>query len=118
MDKMLYAALLFDFYGWLLTEKQRRAFEMHIENDFSLAEIADELKISRQGVLDLLKRSGETMNRYEGILRLIEKNRERNVLSGEIKKIIGAIMDEANGDNLLINDLRAITEKLEKMSEV
>ena len=118
MDKMLYAAFLFDFYGGLLTEKQRRAFEMHIENDFSLAEIADELKISRQGALDLLKRSGETMNRYEGILRLIEKNRERNILCDEIKKIIGAIMNEADGENRLINDLRAVTEKLDYMSEV
>lgn len=49
--------LLFDYYGELLTEKQRTCFDLHYNQDLSLGEIAEEAGISRQGVHDSLARA-------------------------------------------------------------
>ena len=59
-------SLLFDFYGELLTEKQRELFDLYYNEDLSLAEIADHAGISRQGVRDAIVRS-------EGLLRGAEE---------------------------------------------
>ena len=48
LDKVLRIGRLYDFYGALLTDKQRYCLEMHYLSDLSLAEIAEELKVSRQ----------------------------------------------------------------------
>ena len=57
--------LLFDYYGDLLTEKQRDIFDYRYNEDLSLAEIAEILGISRQGVRDALVRSAEIMREFE-----------------------------------------------------
>ena len=56
MEKIVEQGILYDFYGELLTEHQRRLYEDAVYNDLSLREIADENGISRQGVHDLLRR--------------------------------------------------------------
>lgn len=56
MEKDLSIAVLLDFYGDLLTEKQARAIDLYYNEDLSLAEIAEPLGISRQGVRDSIKR--------------------------------------------------------------
>ena len=66
--------LLFDAYGSLLTEKQRSACEMVLIQDLSLAEAAQNLCVSRQGVHDLLTRSREHMESIEGSLGILEKD--------------------------------------------
>lgn len=54
--------LLYDYYGELLTPRQRQCFELRYHQDLSLGEIAQELQVSRQGVYDNLNR-GETLLR-------------------------------------------------------
>ena len=73
MDKIYEQTLLFDFYGELLTEKQREICRMHLQEDLSLGEISDELGISRQGVHDQIKRCNQTLKGYEDKLHLVEK---------------------------------------------
>ncbi|MBR0104088.1 MAG: DNA-binding protein [Firmicutes bacterium] len=73
MEKILENTLLYDFYGELLTEKQRKLFEMHFYDDLSLGEIGDIEGISRQGVSRQLKRGEEALREYEDKLRLVEK---------------------------------------------
>lgn len=58
--------MLFDFYGELLTEKQREYFDLHYNEDLSLAEIADIGGISRQGVWDIIRRGGGRAPRDRG----------------------------------------------------
>lgn len=58
--------LLFDYYGELLTERQRSCFDLRYNQDLSLGEIAQELGVSRQGVFD-------NLNRAESLLRNMEE---------------------------------------------
>ncbi|MDY4669359.1 MAG: YlxM family DNA-binding protein [Oliverpabstia sp.] len=73
MDKLARQALLFDFYGELLTEHQRSIYEEVVLNDFSFSEVAQDQGISRQGVHDLVKRSTRILEDYEEKLHLVEK---------------------------------------------
>ena len=60
-------ALLFDYYGGMLTEKQRDCFDMRYNQDLSLGEIGEALGVSRQAVNDNLTRT-------EALLRRMEEN--------------------------------------------
>ena len=73
LERVLRICLLYDFYGSLLTDKQSLALEMHYLKDFSLAEIASELKVSRQAIYDILKRAEQIMVDYEEKLRFVER---------------------------------------------
>ena len=57
--------LLYDYYGELLTERQRLCFDMRYNQDLSLAEIAQELEVSRQGVFDNLSRAEALLRNME-----------------------------------------------------
>ena len=57
--------LLFDYYGDLLTERQRMCFDLRHNQDLSLAEIAEELQVSRQGVHDNLSRAEALLRNME-----------------------------------------------------
>ncbi len=73
MEKIFEQALLYDFYGDLLTEHQKQIYEAAVFNDMSLGEIAAEQGISRQGVHDLIKRCDKILSEYEEKLHLAER---------------------------------------------
>lgn len=73
MEKIVEQALLYDFYGELLTDYQKEVFEDVILHDYSLSEIAENQGISRQGVHDLVKRCNKLLTGYEEKLHLVEK---------------------------------------------
>lgn len=77
LEKKLRINYLFDFYGGLLTEKQQSAVEMYYREDFTLAEIAAELNISRQAVFDLLTRSIAALESWEQKLHLYDSFLQR-----------------------------------------
>ena len=66
-------SVLIDNYGVLLTEKQRLIMEYYFNDDLSLAEISENEGITRQGVLDIIKRCKQTLFEYEEKLQLIKK---------------------------------------------
>lgn len=73
LEKLEYKGMLYDFYGELLTQHQKKVYEDAVFNDLSLSEIADEQGISRQGVHDLIKRCDKILNDYENKLHLVKK---------------------------------------------
>lgn len=73
LENLEYKGMLYDFYGELLTQHQKKIYEDAILNDLSLSEIADEQGISRQGVHDLIKRCDKILAGYENKLHLVEK---------------------------------------------
>jgi len=67
--------LLCDYYGDMLTEKQQACFDLHYNQDLSLAEIAEELGISRQGVHDTLARTEAALRSMEQHLGCVSRAR-------------------------------------------
>ncbi|MFV0314322.1 MAG: YlxM family DNA-binding protein [Anaerotignum sp.] len=97
MMEILMLTLLYDFYGELLTEKQKQVFELHYQNDLSLSEIGEELAISRQAVRDQLKRTEKILIGYEEKLRLVERFQQQQKAVREIKSVLDQIgMGEIN----------------------
>ncbi|MCI5954597.1 MAG: YlxM family DNA-binding protein [Lachnospiraceae bacterium] len=89
MDKLYEQTMLFDFYGELLTEHQRRVYEDAVYNDLSLSEIAEEQGISRQGVHDLIKRCDKILQDYESKLHLVERFAKAKDTIKEIQSLAG-----------------------------
>ena len=104
-DSRVMRSMLFDFYGELLTEKQREYFDLHYNEDLSLAEIAEQGGISRQGVWDMIRRSEAAMTEIEektGLIKLfIERNAQIDQLENELADM--GVMNE---------DIRAKLESL------
>lgn len=73
MERIVEQTMLYDFYGELLTDHQKRIYEDAVLNDLSLSEIAQVQGISRQGVHDLIKRCNKILGDYEKRLHLLEK---------------------------------------------
>jgi predicted DNA-binding protein YlxM (UPF0122 family) len=73
-------ALLFDFYGDMLTERQREFYDLYYNEDLSLAEIAENYDITRQGVRDVIVRAEGILTELEdktGIIRRFQKMQEQ-----------------------------------------
>lgn len=71
-DKTLQMTLLFDFFGDILTEKQREYFDLYYNEDLSLSEIAENVGITRQGVRDIILRAEHVLvdtERKTGIVK-------------------------------------------------
>ena len=93
--------LLFDYYGDLLTERQRMCFDLRHNQDLSLAEIAEELNVSRQGVHDNLSRA-------EALLRNMEEKTGcvgRDLACRKAMKAIATMAETLKG-----NDNKEVSE--------
>lgn len=73
MPKDLALSHLLDVYGSLLSEKQRLLCELYYDEDLSLAEIAENEGITRQGVRDALKKAEQQLRHFEDNLGLLKK---------------------------------------------
>ena len=80
----LQMSLLFDYYGELLSRKQRVCFDLYYNQDLSLSEIAAELGVSRQGVHDLLSRAETALGEFERVTGCIARDRRTEAALGKI----------------------------------
>lgn len=97
-------SMLFDFYGELLTDKQREYFDLRYNEDLSLGEIAEQSGISRQGVWDIIRRAETAMTEIEEKTGLIKRFLERNV---QIDEIIRELR-EKGADAHIISELEEL----------
>ena len=65
--------MLFDFYGELLTDRQKEFYELYYDEDLSLSEIAENYGISRQGVRDVIVRAEAYMTEIEDKTGLVKR---------------------------------------------
>ena len=110
LEKTNQMIMLFDFYGELLTPRQKEIFKLYYYEDLSLGEIADIEKISRQAVYDFLQRGEEILSDYEQKLGLVSmfESRKRSLI--ELRKILKNPLDEVSRKkclNLLDDLLRS-----------
>ena len=82
-DETFQMTMLFDFFGDLLTEKQREYFDLYHNEDLSLSEIAEKAGISRQGVYDIITRAEKTLVEIEEKTGVVRKWLDTNL---EIEK--------------------------------
>ena len=87
-EKNLEMSFLLDFYGDVLSERRRAVMTMYYNEDLSLAEIADEIGISRQGVRDLIKKSEEELTLFEEKLGLAKKFARVKALADELEDLL------------------------------
>ena len=90
------ASLLYDFYGALLTEKQRSVMALYHEENLSLSEIADEYGISRQAVHDTLKKAEQALEDYENKLKLIDKLKKTANAAESLKRELQLLEESAD----------------------
>lgn len=115
MEKIVEQGLLYDYYGELLTEHQKKIYEDAVYQDLSLSEIAEEAGISRQGVHDLIKRCDKILKEYEDKLHLLEKSLATREKIEEIVKISGG--EKEDSGEAAWECLRQIYEKSQSLLE-
>lgn len=107
MAKDLNISILMDFYGQLLSDRQLDMMDMYYNQDLSLAEIAEEAQISRQGVRDAIKRGEKQLSEFEEKLGLIKRFTD---ISAQIDKMNGII--SGLQDTQKVMELKEISRKL------
>ena len=109
-EKNLEIGYLLDFYGDVLSERKRTVLDYYYNDDLSLAEIAEEIGISRQGVRELIKKAGEELMFYEEKLGLAKRFQlveaqtaellslmEKEGVVGEVRKAAKELLETVGG---------------------
>ena len=116
-DEITRQSLLYDFYGELLTDRQKQVMELYNEENLSLAEIAEEFGISRQGVHDALHKAQKALEEYEQKLGLVERFRQTteaiNKINTEIEETIR--LATAAQDSAAAGRLQKIRSEIEAL---
>ncbi len=121
IDDITQASLLYDFYGQLLSKRQREVMELYHEENLTLAEIADEFGISRQGVHDALKNAEKSLNGYEEKLGLVAKFQKSTdavqQIDMVIDKVIEALQSKSDATNDVIGNLKKVKDIIDNLEE-
>ena len=111
----LYTTMIFDFFGDLLTEKQREYFDLYHNEDLSLSEIAEKAGISRQGVYDIITRAEKTLTDIErktGIVKKWRETREGIKQAKDISLKLTGLSESGSESAKLLEELARIHERL------
>jgi predicted DNA-binding protein YlxM (UPF0122 family) len=107
--KDLSMTVLLDYYGSMLTQKQRDTMEMYYEQDFSLAEIAEQTGSTRQNALNCLQKSCDRLKDMERKLGFVRRTHE---LQADISELEGLILQSEMTNECVMADID------EKMVEI
>jgi len=114
MNDVITMGLLLDYYGQFLTEKQQKAMELHLNEDWSLSEIAEYLGISRQGAYDYIKKGKALLNEFEEKLHLVKNSFEIKDRIGNLTKLCEKLRNNMDDEgckslcNEIIEGLKAL----------
>lgn len=121
IDEITKQSLLYDFYGALLTERQQDVMRLYHEENLTLAEIAEEFSISRQGVHDALKNAEKSLAHYEEKLGLVAKLLKSSEAAEKVEQMLDNICSDIEA-GLLKQDSTVYRNMLEdtavKLNEV
>ena len=108
-------SLLLDYYGGMLTEKQRDCFDMRYNQDLSLGEIGEALGVSRQAVCDNLTRTEALLRRMEENIGCVKRDRLTRRAVQEILDAASAL--EASSDPAVLALARRIAAAAQLLKE-
>lgn len=117
MERLIRAGLLYDFYGGLLTEKQRKALELYYYEDWSLSEIAEKEGVSRQAIHDLIQRSEKIMEEFETKLGLMERFLAHQEILRKISSQLNKLIVNTPQDMSTYSELTDIQQNLKLLIE-
>ena len=117
MAKNLDVINLFDIYGEMLTRKQQDFICYYYNDDLSLAEIAENEGITRQGVRDAIKRAEAQLFTFEEHLGLFERNEALKSGLEEISELI-KLIDEVNRKTILSRDINDATSRISTLTQM
>lgn len=89
---------LFDFYGNILNDSQKKVVELYYVDDLSLSEIGEELSITRQAAHDTLKRAERNLRSHEEKLQLLKRFRKNIEKIEEVSAKIQELKDTVEFD--------------------
>lgn len=101
-------SLLNDYYGNLLTDRQKEMLELFYDFDMSLGEIAEQFSVSRQAVRDSILRGEKALQNFEDKLGLLKKNIKLNNAIDELNKTLNE--NKINNARLCVEKIKAILE--------
>ena len=117
-DKAFHMTMLFDFYGDLLTDRQKEFFDLYYNEDLSLAEIAENAGITRQGVRDSIKRAEHALHEMEDQLGLVARYSDTERCAEELQheveqlhELNAAQLHSAEADEI-VSRMTALLEQL------
>ena len=105
---------LLDFYGPLMTEHRRELMRLYCEEDLSLAEIADQMEITRQGVSDAVNKAKRQLNDYEAKLGLVARY---IALSEQAQNCLDAL-NEIHADAQSVDAMNRARQALENIIQI
>ncbi len=123
IDEITQASLLHDFYGQLLSKRQREVMELYHEENLTLSEIAEEFSISRQGVHDALKNAEKALKEYEEKLGLVARFQRSRTAVQEIDAVMDSVMEKLQ-DRVFAEDAKSgaligqVVEDLKKVKDI
>ena len=114
-------SMLFDFYGDLLTERQREFYDLYYNEDLSLAEIAENYGISRQGVRDVIVRAEAAMSEVEEKTHIIRRFHQSQAAIAAIDQaadqLLQAVNERSYNDAMLDGLANTIKENAAKLNQ-
>jgi predicted DNA-binding protein YlxM (UPF0122 family) len=119
LDTIAQASLLYDFYGALLTDKQREVMELYHEENYSIVEIAEELGVTKQAIHENLRKSEKILMGYEEKLGLMRRLLETRELIEDIDKRIDTLIEEVRktGPEKIGKSLEEIRDMISDLEE-
>ena len=109
-------AMLYDFYGDLLTARQKEFYGLYYNDDLSLAEIAENYDITRQGVRDIIVRAEKTLEDIEEKTGLIQRFHQTRATVSTLRELTSQI-EAINRDRLKDGELEKLCTQLSEAME-
>ena len=114
-------AMLFDFYGDLLTDRQKEFYDLYYNEDLSLGEIAENYGISRQGVRDVIVRAEAAMTEVEDkthiIRRYFQTRKQIEAIDQAADRLLQMVNERSYRDESLDEIGRTIKENTAKLKQ-
>ena len=114
-------AMLYDFYGDLLTDHQKEFYDLYYNEDLSLAEIAENYGISRQGVRDVIVRAEAAMTEIEDKTHLIRRffrmQDELTAIDAAADRLLDAVRQGCLSDDLVEECANTVKENTAKLKQ-
>jgi uncharacterized protein len=115
MEERIRLSFLMDYYGDLLTEKQKDVMNLYFNDDLSLAEISELTNTSRQAIHDIIRRCQKQLDGYESVLGMMEHSLHveecKETLIGMLDKLPQEI-DNSNTDKFIKDIRKFVIENL------